>query len=89
MNGYTEWTSQTLEDILWACALDFKKAWGEHLELIKFSYNNSYHSSIRMTPYTALYEKKSKTPLCWQDIDESLTNGPELIQVTTDNIRDI
>ena len=41
---------QTLEDILRACALDFKGSWDEHFPLIEFAYNNSYHASIGMAP---------------------------------------
>jgi len=59
----------------------------EQLPLIEFLYNNSYHPSIGMAPYKALYGSKCKTPLCWQDIDISLTIGPNLIQATTDKIR--
>ena len=78
---------QTLEDILRACVFDFKKAWDEQLVLIEFSYNNSYHSNIGMAPYEALHERKCKTPLYWQDIDESLTIELDLIEATTDKIR--
>ena len=78
---------QTLEDVLRACALDFKKAWDEQLALIEFSYNNSYHSSIEMAPYEALYDRQCRTPLCWQEIDEVLTIGPDVIQATTQKIR--
>jgi len=55
--------------------------------LIEFSYNNSYHTSIGMAPYEALYMRKCRTLLCWQEIDKALNVGPELIQVTTDKIR--
>jgi len=78
-----------LEDMLQAYALEFKKAWDEQLALIKFSYNNSYHTSIEMTPCEALYERKCKTPLYWQDNDESLTIGPDLIEATSKKIRAI
>ena len=73
--------------MLRACALDFKKAWDEQLALIEFSYNNSYHSSIEMAPYEALYRRLSRTPLCWKEIDEVLMIGPDLIQGTTQKIR--
>ena len=76
-----------MEDMLRAYVLDFKGAWEEQLALIEFSYNNSYHASIGMTPYEALYERKCRTPLCWQEIDEALTIGPELMQATTDKIK--
>jgi len=67
--------------------LDFKKAWDEQLALIEFSYNNSYHSSIGMAPYWALYGRGCRTPLCWKDIDKSLSLGPELIEATIEKVR--
>ena len=54
-DGQAERIIQTLEDMLRACVIDFKGSWDDHLSLIEFSYNNSYHSSIQMTPYKALY----------------------------------
>ncbi|GJY67385.1 putative reverse transcriptase domain-containing protein [Tanacetum coccineum] len=56
-DGQSERTIQTLEDMLRACVLDFEKAWDRHLPLIEFSYNNSYHTSIKAAPFEALYEK--------------------------------
>ena len=73
--------------MLQACALDFKSTCDEQLALIEFSYNNSYHASIGMAPYEALYGRKCRIPLCWQEIDEALTIGSELIQATTDKVR--
>lgn len=54
-DGKTKRTIQTLEDMLRACVIDFQGSWDEHLDLIEFSYNNSYHASIQMTPYEAQY----------------------------------
>ncbi|GKC82887.1 putative reverse transcriptase domain-containing protein [Tanacetum coccineum] len=54
-DGQSERTIQTLEDILRACVLDFRGSWDVHLLLVKFSYNNSYHSSVRCAPFEALY----------------------------------
>ena len=86
-DGQIERTIQTLEDVHWACALDFKKAWDEQSTLIEFSYNNNYHFSIGMAPYETLHGRKCRTPLCRQDIDESLTIGPKLVQPTTEKVR--
>jgi len=72
---------QTLEDMLQACILDFKQAWDQQLALIKFSYNNSYHASIGMALYEALYGRRCRTPLCWQEIGDALTIGPESRQL--------
>ena len=70
-----------------ACALDFKKSWDEHVSLVEFSYNNSFHSSIGMAPYEALYRRKCHTPLTWCEVSERLITGPDQIQKTVDKIR--
>ncbi|CAL9021295.1 unnamed protein product [Prunus brigantina] len=48
-------TIQTLENMLRACALQFQGDWHDKLPLMEFAYNNSYQSSIWMSPYDALY----------------------------------
>ena len=45
-DGQSEWTIQTLEDILRACVLDFPRSWAEKVPLMEFAYNNSYHQSL-------------------------------------------
>nr|GFA51033.1 hypothetical protein [Tanacetum cinerariifolium] len=54
-DGKSERTIQTLEDMLRACVIDFGKGWQRHLPLVEFSYNNSYHASIKVAPFEALY----------------------------------
>nr|GFB04014.1 putative reverse transcriptase domain-containing protein [Tanacetum cinerariifolium] len=56
-DGQSERTIQTLEDMLRACAIDFGKGWVNHLPLVEFSYNNSYHASIKAAPFESLYGK--------------------------------
>ncbi|GJV47123.1 putative reverse transcriptase domain-containing protein [Tanacetum coccineum] len=58
-------TIQTLEDMLRACVLDFGGSWDVHLPLVEFSYNNSYHSSVRCAPFEALYGRKYCSPIMW------------------------
>nr|GEZ31168.1 reverse transcriptase domain-containing protein [Tanacetum cinerariifolium] len=57
-DGQSERTIQTLEDMLRACAIDFGKGWVNHIPLVEFSYNNSYHASIKAAPFEALYGRK-------------------------------
>ena len=64
MEGQSERTIQTLEDMLRACVLDLKGSWEEHLPLVEFAYNNSYQVSIYMTPYEALYERPRRSLVC-------------------------
>ncbi|GJW26174.1 putative reverse transcriptase domain-containing protein [Tanacetum coccineum] len=61
-DGQSESTIQTLKDMLRACVIDFGKGWVKHLPLAEFSYNNSYHASIKATPYEALYGQKCRSP---------------------------
>ena len=56
------------------------------MPLIEFAYNNSYHSSIGMPPYEALYGRKCRSPLCWDEVGERKILGPDLVQQTRDVI---
>ncbi|GJS65350.1 putative reverse transcriptase domain-containing protein [Tanacetum coccineum] len=66
----SERTIQTLEDMRRACVIDFGKGWVKHLPLVKFSYNNSYHASIKAAPFEALYCRKCRSPVCWAEVGE-------------------
>ncbi|GJT57977.1 putative reverse transcriptase domain-containing protein [Tanacetum coccineum] len=72
--------------MLRACAIDFGKGWVNHLPLVEFSYNNSYHASIKAAPFKALYGRKCQSPVCWTEVGEAQILGPELIQETTEKI---
>jgi hypothetical protein len=85
-DGQTERTIQTLEDMLRLCVLDFKGSWIQYLPLIEFAYNNSYHASIDMAPYEALYGRKCRSPLYWDEVGERKLLGPEIIQDTCEKI---
>ncbi|GJY14660.1 putative reverse transcriptase domain-containing protein [Tanacetum coccineum] len=58
-DGQSERTIQTLEDMLRACVIDFGSSWDRHLPLVEFSYNNSYHASIKAAPYVGVSRQKS------------------------------
>ncbi|GKB28166.1 putative reverse transcriptase domain-containing protein [Tanacetum coccineum] len=60
--------------------------WDTHLLLVKFSYNNSYHKSIKCSPFKALYERKCRSPVIWEEVGESQLIRPEIVQETTENI---
>ncbi|KAH0757858.1 hypothetical protein KY290_021351 [Solanum tuberosum] len=78
-DGQTERTIQTIEDMLRACVIDFKGSWDDHLPLIEFAYNNSYHSSIQMAPYEALYGRRCRSPIGWFEVGETGLIGPDLV----------
>ncbi|KAJ9566027.1 hypothetical protein OSB04_001993 [Centaurea solstitialis] len=86
-NGQTKRTIQTLEDMLRACVLEFGGSWDDHLPLVEFSYNNSYHASIQCAPYEALYGRKCRSPLNWLEVGENQLFRPDVVQETTDKIK--
>ncbi|GJV14145.1 putative reverse transcriptase domain-containing protein [Tanacetum coccineum] len=85
-DGQSERTIQTLKDMLRTCVIDFGKGWVKHLPLAKFSYNNSYHASIKAAPYEALYGRKCQSPVYWAEVGEAQLTSLELIQETTEKI---
>ena len=46
-----------------ACVIDFKGNWVDHIPLIEFAYNNSYHLSIQMDPCEVLYRRRCRSPI--------------------------
>ena len=85
-DGQSERTIQVLEDMLRACVLDHKGGWEEHFPLVEFVYNNSYQTSIQMAPYEALYGRPCKSLICWTEVGESSTTGPDLIRDTSKKV---
>ncbi|GKE67702.1 putative reverse transcriptase domain-containing protein, partial [Tanacetum coccineum] len=85
-DGQRERTIQTLKDMLCACVIDFGKGWVKHLPLVEFSYNNSYHASIKAAPFESLYGQKCRSPVCWAEVGEVQLTGPEIVQETTKKI---
>ena len=67
-DGQAEHTIQIHEDMLRAYIIDFKENWDKHLPLVEFAYNNSFHSSISMAPYEALYSRRCRCPIGWFEV---------------------
>ncbi|KAD4585784.1 hypothetical protein E3N88_23385 [Mikania micrantha] len=85
-DGQSKRTIQTLEDMLRACVVDFGNSWETHLPLVEFSYNNSYHTSIKAAPFEALYGRKCRSSICWAEVGDSQLTGPELVHERTEKI---
>nr|GEX40596.1 putative reverse transcriptase domain-containing protein [Tanacetum cinerariifolium] len=85
-NGQSERTIQTLKDMLRTCVIDFENGWVKHLPLVEFSYNNSYHASIKAAPFEALYGRKCRSPVCWAEVGQVQLTGPEMVQETTEKV---
>nr|GEW48445.1 putative reverse transcriptase domain-containing protein [Tanacetum cinerariifolium] len=87
-DGQSERTIQTLEYMLRVCVIDFGSSWDKNLSLVEFSYNNSYHASIKADSFEipVLYGQKRRSPVCWSDVGESQLTGPELVRETMEKI---
>ncbi|GJT46318.1 putative reverse transcriptase domain-containing protein [Tanacetum coccineum] len=85
-DGQSERTIQTLKDMLQACVIDFGKGWERHFPLVEFSYNNSYHASIKAAPFEALYGQKCRSPVYWAEVGDVQLTGPEIIHETDKKI---
>ncbi|GJX23785.1 putative reverse transcriptase domain-containing protein [Tanacetum coccineum] len=72
--------------MLRACVINFGNGWDRHLPLIEFSYNNSYHTSIKAAPFEALYGRKCRSHFCWAEVGDVQLTGPEIIHETTEKI---
>ncbi|KAE8721419.1 Detected protein of unknown function [Hibiscus syriacus] len=86
-DGQSERVIQVLEDMLRGCVIDFRGSWEDFLPLAEFAYNNSYQASIRMAPYEALYGRRCRTPICWTELHDRKTLGPDLVRETEDTVR--
>ncbi|GKB66661.1 putative reverse transcriptase domain-containing protein [Tanacetum coccineum] len=85
-DGQSERTIQTLKYMLHACVIDFGNGWDKHLSLVEFSYNNSYHTSIKAGPFEALYGCKCRSPICWAEVRDVQLTRPEIVQEITKKI---
>ena len=75
--------------MLRACVLDQPASWDRYMPLVEFAYNNSYHASIGMAPYEALYGRKCQSLLCLYEAGEKSLLRPEMIAETTEQVKKI
>ena len=69
--------------------MDFGGSWEDHLPLVEFAYNNSYHSAIQMAPFEALYGRPCRTPILWEEVGEAQLVGPQRAQQDAELVRTI
>ncbi|GKA78544.1 putative reverse transcriptase domain-containing protein [Tanacetum coccineum] len=63
-----------------------RDSWDRHLPLVEFSYNNSYHTSIKATPFEAFYGRKCQSPICWAEVRDAQLTGSKIVHETTEKI---
>nr|CAE05320.2 OSJNBa0056L23.18 [Oryza sativa Japonica Group] len=86
-DGQTERVNQILEDMLRACVLDFGGSWDKNLPYAEFSYNHSYQASLQMSPNEALYGRKCRTPLLWDQTGERQVFGTDILREAEEKVK--
>ena len=66
--------------MLRACTIEFEGRWDKHFPLMEFAYNNSYHTSIKMAPFEALYGRKCWSPIGWFELGETKLIGLDSVE---------
>ncbi|WMV13393.1 hypothetical protein MTR67_006778 [Solanum verrucosum] len=89
MDEQSDKTIQVLEDMLRVCVIDFGGHWDKLLPLCDFSYYNSYHSSIEMAPFEALYGRVCRSPIRWFEVVDVKPLGADLLKDAQDKVRSI
>jgi len=74
--------------MLRACALESQGSWDEHLPLVEFANNNSFHTSIGISPYEVLCGRPCRLPICLEEIGDRALLGPKIVEQTTEKISD-
>ena len=85
-DGQSERIIQTLEDMLRTSVMELQGSWDKFVPLMEFAYNNTFYSSLAMAPYEALYGRKCRTPICWDEVRERQLVILEIVQLTAKKI---
>jgi hypothetical protein len=75
-----ERVNRVLEDMLRMHVMHQPKKWEDYLPLVEFSYNNGYQESLKMSPFEALYGRKCRIPISWDNLVDRITLGPEMLK---------
>jgi hypothetical protein len=73
--------------MLRAISMEWQGSWDEHFDLVKISYNKSYQASIQMAPFEALYGRRCRSPVYWDDFTEAVTLGPDLLFQISEKVK--
>jgi len=80
IDGQTERVNQVLEDMLRMYVMDKPTKWEDYLHLVEFAYNNGHQESLGMSPYEALYGRRCRTLVTWDNPVNRIVLGPELLK---------
>jgi hypothetical protein len=87
IDGQIKRVNQILEDMLRACALQYRRSWDKSLPYTEFTYNNSYQESLKMVPFEMLYGHRCRAPFFWNETGEQKVFRPDILQEAEKQVR--
>ena len=72
--------NQVLEDMVHVYVMDKPTKWEDYLHLVEFAYNNGQQAFLGISPYEALYGRRFRTPVTWDNPVNRIVLGPELLK---------
>jgi hypothetical protein len=69
-----------IEDMIRMYVMDKPSKWEDYLHLVEFTYNNGFQASLKMNPFEALYSRKCKTSVRWDNPADRAVVGLEFIK---------
>ena len=72
--------NRVLKYMLRMYVMDKPSKWEDYLHLVEFAYNNGQQSSLGMSPYKALYGRRCRTPVTWDNPVDNIALGPNLLK---------
>jgi hypothetical protein len=85
-DGQTERVNRVIEDMLRMYVMDKPSKWEDYLHLVEFAYNNGYQTSLKMSPFESLYDRRCNTPVSWDNPADRTIVGPELLKEMEDQM---
>lgn len=60
--------------------------WEYYIHLVEFAYNNSYHTSLKMSLFEVLYGRKCRKPSIWGGPKDRLMLGLDMLKQMEDMV---
>ena len=79
-DGETERVNRVLEDMLRMYVSERQNNWVDYLSLVEFAYNSSWHASIQMSPFEAMYGCNCSTPLNFSDPENKVEVSKQMLE---------
>ena len=88
-NRWTKRVNQVIEDMLRMYVMQQPSKWEDYIHLVEFAYNNSYHTSLKMSLFEVLYGLRCRTPINWSGPEDELMLGPDILKEMEEAVKKV